>query len=286
MGRQQTTGTSQDGTIPDIEFDVPGGKPAALARQYTRNFLDKVIVRLDLAAPLGIGESGPTKGVVDALKKRFPVPEPRKSRMVQVVSTPQGTQRSETVETEWFYHAEERNRRVFIGDLATFIEYDKYSTFDRLKRDFEPIVDALFRDHPNVQVGRLGLRYIDKVEVRDRNKTDWTGYFRPELLAGFRLPADFSVTRAMHLLERRWGDIQYKFRYGMPNPDYPSVVRRKEFVLDTDVFCSRLIDNEEVPELLWKFHCIAKLNFEMAIGEKLRQTMKVKDSGRSRKQNT
>ena len=251
---------------------------AALSRKYRRNFLKTVLVRIDFAAPIGLGTQGPPKPVIDSLKKAFPLPEPKKVMVMEVISTPEGTQRNEHFQMQWLYHSRERNRRVRIDEVSMYIEYDRYTRFENLRDTFMAVAQALFQSFQNLQIKRLGVRYIDKIEMKGTNYTDWAKYLDDNLLAAFRLADDpKAITRAFHVLERRWGDdVQSRLQYGMPNPDYPSPIRKKLFVLDWDVFCVRLLDAVELPALLDEFHKIAKLGFEGVIKDGLRRMMGVR----------
>jgi uncharacterized protein (TIGR04255 family) len=256
---------------------MPISEKKALSRKYKRNYLKAVLVRIDFAAPVEIGAHGPPKVVIDSLKKAFPIPEAKKATVLRVISTLHGTQRTEAEQSEWFYHSRKRDRRVFIDDNAMFLECDRYTCFEDLRDQFMAVAQALFKGFPDLQVKRLGVRYVDNIELQEADYTEWGKYLSDDLLAPLRLADDRkTIARAFNVLEWRLGeDLQCRFQYGMPNPDYPSLIRKKLFVLDWDVFCVRLLDAGELPALLDEFHRVAKLGFERVIKDGLRSKMGV-----------
>ena len=44
-------------------------------RKYKKDFLNKVIVRVDFDTPLPIVTNGPAKGIYSTVKERFPITE-------------------------------------------------------------------------------------------------------------------------------------------------------------------------------------------------------------------
>jgi len=47
-------------------------------RKYKKDFLNKVIVRIDFDTPLPIATNGPAKGIYSTVKERFPITEEKK----------------------------------------------------------------------------------------------------------------------------------------------------------------------------------------------------------------
>ena len=47
-------------------------------RKYKKDFLDKVIVRIDFDTPLPIATTGPAKSIYTTVKERFPITEEKK----------------------------------------------------------------------------------------------------------------------------------------------------------------------------------------------------------------
>ena len=64
-----------------------------------------------------------------------------------------------------------------------------------------------------------------------------------------------------------------KIQYGMNNPDYPALIRSKEFILDYDAFYEGSQDKESIIENLERFHSKIEDMFEKSITDELRKVM-------------
>ena len=56
------------------------------------------------------------------------------------------------------------------------VEYSKFDNFEKFNEDFFGIVGVLFKSYKDVQVNRIGLRYINNINLDEQNPTDWNGY--------------------------------------------------------------------------------------------------------------
>ena len=101
------------------------------------------------------------------------------------------------------------------------------------------------------------MRYIDEIEVKKGGVFDWKEYLNPKLYSALSIPTAKEqqfISRAFSNLEFNYGDCQLLLKYGMYNPDYPSPIKRKVFIIDTDAFRHDVIPNEIVLSLLEAFH--------------------------------
>jgi len=250
---------------------------SAIARKYKRNFLKQVIARIDFATPLQSLTEGPPKSIIEAIKSQFPVAEQKKQVVQQVLVSDAEVQRARQETFQWFYHSKDRDKSAYIGPDAMYVEYKKYERFEFLQDDFLTVTNALFDTFPDLHARRLGLRYIDNIEfVQEKNPTDWSKYLHENLLAAFRLAEDAStISRAFHTLEFNFGDMNIRFQYGMPNPDFPAPIKKKLFTLDFDAYCMLLLGRDEVAQRLTMFHDKLKASFEEVITDGLRRVMGV-----------
>ena len=247
-------------------------------RKYREDYLAQVIVRIDFAAPLPLTKKGPPTAVVAALKKDLPIHELQVKQVKEIAISLGAKVRETTRENrEWNYHSKSRNKKAVITTDYMFLEFKKYEGFEVLRTDFLRILDALFAAFNDLQVKRLGLRYVDKIELKEPKPTVWERYIDGNLLSSFKLVTDHrTIVRAFHVLEQKYDDeSRIRFQYGMPNPDYPATIHRKLFVLDTDAYCELLIDRDEIEQFLDIFHKRCLNSFERVITEHLRKKMKV-----------
>lgn len=250
-----------------------------LPTRYKKDFLDQVIARIDFAAPLGVTPGGPPNSVVKAAKEGFPVAEHKKLMIKTVHMKPTATPavtEEHREKHEWWYHSKDRQKLLKIADNTLVLEYKrrKYRSFNGLQRDFLPVVHSLYDAFNDLQVQRLGLRYIDKIELDEKGPTDWRRYLRGDLLTIFNLADDrATVSRALHSLEFNYGDTHLRFQYGMANPDYPAPIRQKIFMLDYDGYCTLLLNKDEVGDYLTRLHEKIRAAFEEVIQNPLRRRM-------------
>ncbi len=253
------------------------GAPVTPSRKrYKRNFLKQVIARIDFTSHIPTLDEGPPQSVVQAIKKQFPIAEPRKQVLQQVMfSTSAGVQQSRQETYQWMYHSRKRDKLINVTGEFMYVEYKSYESFDILRNDFLIATNALFDAVDGLQVKRLGLRYIDNLDFpKEKNPTEWEQYLHPDVLSAFNLADDpATVARAFHVLDLNYGDMNMRFQYGMANPDFPAVVRRKLFTLDHDVYCARLLGREEIPQYLDRFHERINASFERVITDGLRKKM-------------
>ena len=81
------------------------------------------------------------------------------------------------------------------------------------------------------------------------------------------------ISRVFQVLDLNYGDMNLHFQYGMINPDFPAVIRKKVFILDYDAFCSGLKTESEIRENIYRFNIEIGNLFERCIKDKLREIM-------------
>jgi uncharacterized protein (TIGR04255 family) len=253
--------------------ELPGRK------KYRRNFLKQVIARIDFVPIEDMEPKGPPKSFYKAIKARFPIPE-IKTIHAKTLRISTGAEKSEETSLElreWIYHGNARDKYLAVGRAGLAVEYSTYSSFEVLREDFLAAVVALFEAYGGLQVVRLGLRYINNIELNEENPTSWDKYIRPDLLAIFKIaPDQKTISRAFQILEMTDAEVSLRFQYGMPNPDYPAQIRKKVFVMDTDASCTLILGRDEITRYLNQFHDRINLMFESVITNDLRKKMGVR----------
>jgi uncharacterized protein (TIGR04255 family) len=253
---------------------------------YKRNYLTQVLARLDFSTAYNILEGGPPKNVANVLKASFPIIEQKKQVQVQHFQVISGEaakkpkdmlkdmQQSRRELFQWFFHSKDRNKNFHIAADCCYIEFKKYKHFEELRQDFLQVAEALFAELPTLRASRIGLRYIDTIALQEDQPTDWSKYLQPHLLGIFKNATDpATITRALGLLDFDYGDMQMRFQYGMPNPDFPATIRQKQFTLDYDAYSTGLFEFADVQTHLDKFHDKIIGSFEEVITDGLRAKM-------------
>ncbi len=249
------------------KVDVPGKPP--VRKKYKKNFLKKVVVRVDFS-DVKMELKGPAKAFIGAIKSRFPIAEVKK---LIAHSLRIGGKKNEELKgqrNEWLFHAKDRDKFLVIAEDFLAIEISAYKNFELLCEDFLSAVDALNHSYGDIMVSRVGLRYVDHIELDETNPTEWSDYLHADLLAGFNLAQDRkTVTRTFNILETNDGEVAIRFQFGMPNEDYPAVIRKKSFVMDTDAYTNLVMSQGDIKKYLNILHDRINALFESVIKDGL-----------------
>ena len=242
--------------------------------RYKKTYLAQVVSRIDFAASLPIAKRGPIRHIHDSIKKEFPIVESKEGSTRSVTIDEHKTHEDTKVFTEWSYHGRDREKVVRLTKDILSVEYQRHNTYQDLRRDFLDVAKAVFDNYKDVQGQRLGLRYVNRIELDESNPTDWNKYLHPDLLGGLNLADERStISRAFSVTEFNYGDSNLRFQYGMPNPDYPAAIRQKFFILDFDAYCNLSLTLDEISAQLDVFHARINKAFEQVITDELRKSM-------------
>jgi len=249
------------------------------AVKYTRNFVKEVIVRIDFMSPLEKNKNKIQARLNKEIMKLFSIPETQETIMQDVEikmvnGKPVSEMKTEKMK-EFHYKSATGEKELVITREAMYISYKKYDTFEDLKTDFMKIASHLLEIETDLQIKRIGLRYINSVELSNGEPTDWDGYIDDRLISALNFYEDKkSISRAFTVLELNNGDFKLRYQFGMHNPDYPTPIYRKVFILDMDAFYEGLIEKiKEVEEYLENFHGEIQRLFEASIKQGLRDVM-------------
>jgi uncharacterized protein (TIGR04255 family) len=251
-------------------------------RKYKKDFLVKVIARVDFDTPLlSIQKNGPTKEIYEIVKTRFPITEEKKVIGRELLISKFDTQEKTKESKEWHYYGKKREKKLVISPEFVFVEYLKYEYFEILYEDIKSVLDVLFLNFPSLEVKRMGLRYIDKIDIQVDSLSDWDKYVIPELNSAISITEDKSaISRSFHVMELNYGEDKLRFQFGMFNPDHPSPIKRKDFTLDFDMYTTKLLHKQEIFTKIEYFHKKLSDYFENVITDKLREIMEPLDEQR------
>ncbi len=250
--------------------------PAGYKRQkYRKDFLKKVLCRADFDTPLDIAKAGPPAELYEVVKKRFPIPEIQNLIGKELTIGPGAPKQKDFNKKEWFYHGKDREKYLKVTPEIIVIEYTKYEHFEKLEEDFISSIEALYKSFPNMKLKRLGLRYIDSIEIDgEADPTDWKKYLADEITKNIDIATDkTNLARVFSVIDFNYGDAFLKFQYGLFNDDYPAAIKKKVFVLDYDMFTGQIVEQNEIKGILNQFHRKLGASFEEVITDKLRKKM-------------
>lgn len=268
MNKKQTSAPKSPPVLPADPLD----------RRYQKPFLDKVICRLDFNGSLEFPDDKLPLQIKRYLQKPFPLDEEELTVNTNVALTDGQLNASTSKRKVWKFSTAAKTKTITVSTDFIIAEYSKYDSFGPFLKEFMGAVKAVLKQAPEMTISRLGLRYIDKIDLKDEtDPLKWNDYLREELLAWQRIIDDpTKVIRAVHVLESRYDDFQVKIQYGMMNPDYPAPIRRKVYVIDTDGFSAGPINQDAAEDLLRKIRAKIKTTWESFIRDGLRHKMGIR----------
>lgn len=249
--------------------------------KYKKNYLRHVIIKVDLAGIPSLDKELP-KELKEIISKLFPIFEPKAGVFQEFDIATTGVKVTSRIEsTDWIFYGVNkekvltlsRDKRITDWTSLT-VDYLKYDSFEKTYGEFITMFDAVKSTFSISKIQRLGLRYVNNIYLNEKNPLNWNKYINSHLLCGLRFAEDKNlVTRIFHNLEIKYDDMNVRFQYGIRNPDYPSIIKKKEFILDYDVYWSGEQDISELSGKLKKYHDHAESLFEASIKDGLRDKM-------------
>lgn len=238
---------------------------------YKNTPIKRVIIKIDfLGRVIGLNDSLP-KPIAEVIKMSFPIAEAKEviARELQI-SNEKVTENNKNVR-EWHFHTKERNASLIITEDFFAIQVNNYISFEKINTVLKEIKDIFFSNYGELLCRRLGLRYINEINLNEKNPLDWKKYINPKLTSIFGATQDpDNIIRAFHNLEMKYDDIILKFQYGIHNQDYPAIIKKKTFTLDLDASFSGILKQHEIDDYILKQHSYIQKQFEFSITDKLR----------------
>ena len=245
---------------------------------YKQHFLKQVIARVDFFTPVSELEKAPSPKLTASISRIFPIIEPVDVLATSFQVTP-GAQPKQQDEKHklWNYFGKNREKQLSLSSQSVFVVYNKYTTFEELKIEFLSVITLLDNEYKDITVGRFGLRYINTLEhIKLKVPTVWRKYINKKLLepvSFFTGKREGKLTRLFHVAELKFDEMNIKFQFGMPNPDFPAIIKRPVFVLDIDASVSMAHKLNDVAAYMDKAHENIQSLFEDSITPELREMM-------------
>lgn len=142
-------------------------------------------------------------------------------------------------------------------------------------KGFRDIVQEFCR-FAKVPIQRTGIRYInifDSTEIKVQ-KNFFSNDIGATLVTKMIDQDGPLLVRSMHTNEYRINTMKIAFRYGLYNPEYPSVLSKNSFVLDYDCYIDDALEgSENVVQTIEQGHEYIQALFEDSITDSLRKVL-------------
>jgi len=245
---------------------------------YKKTFLKQVIARIDFVTTATPLETALPNKLGKIISQHFKIAEPQdivSSSVLFGVGIP--PKQTEEKHKQWNFYSKDRSDQLSVAQNYIFVLYKNYTKFEDMKTTFGTIVNSLDQEVPEITASRFGLRYINNIEIEGLKKfISWNKYIHSNLAKAtsfFSGEREKHLSRLFHVAELKYEDINVKFQFGMPNPDYPALIKRPLFVLDFDASVEMSHNLNESLQYMNIAHRHIQTLFEESITDKLRGRM-------------
>jgi len=246
-------------------------------KQYNNNFLSNVIFRIDFPQIEQIVENLPDE-FKSKIATDFPILEPIEELAVEFEGTNLEIQTRKVNNKIWKFYSNDKNKAVELNSkyLALIYANKSYKNFT----DFQAVVDKLleifFELYSPGVITRLGLRYINEINIDDKSSVlDWSKYINEKLVENLAFGSseiELDIRRAFNLFVFNIGSSDFiNFKYGIFNQVFPEKIVNKDFILDYDCHArSPFTSKEDIISRITQFNQKLSNLFEDSIKEDLR----------------
>jgi uncharacterized protein (TIGR04255 family) len=240
--------------------------------KYANNFLSDVIFRLDFSPMLVISESISPK-FQEQVRSLLPLLSEQK--IVEYAAKIEAGQieGSSKPLSNWILEDADHRFRLTLNYAYLAVEDLKYRTLDSFVGIIQPILEAFKSSYTNPHFTRLGLRYVNAIKFSEGNPFEWKDLVAEPLVCpieGF-VGSKQELSRAMSQFVLNKDDSTLIFNFGIFNPEYPSRIASREYILDYDCF-SQDVDADPIRQIR-NFNVHVLDLFEKSIQEPLRRIM-------------
>jgi uncharacterized protein (TIGR04255 family) len=251
-----------------------------MSKKYNKPFLTKVLMRLDFASNVSNLDRVIPNELKNKIMDHFPIFEPQDIIAQELMVSPMELREKKRQTKEWVFFDEDKVNKIILTPQFLSFVIQKYTSFESTYKIFIGIVETLFNVYNPIQASRIGLRYINNVDIRnEKDPLNWEEYLNKDLLSIFEVfDRKDKICKALHILCLNFGNMILSFQYGMHNPDYPATIRQKLFILDYDASSNGLYDLNDVKNNVGEYHEKVQEVFELSIKDNLRNIMEPIDN--------
>lgn len=245
--------------------------------KYTRNFLSQVVLRIDYPRVPDIGSERRPELMARIIGAFPQVAGVQQAQVQFTVGAEQPAIEKKLVGYNWIANDAAGNKRVELTtDSLSLVNANKsFTNFDDFFKEFSTIFQAFEEIYGVAEFTRVGLRYINEIELNEGSALDWDGYLSKDVIgaAKFRIPKDFSLSRSMHQIVSIHDDVTLVSNFGIYNPDFPAAIARRQFILDFDCYITGAVGRDEMLRRVKELNKVCEDSFEGSVEARLREVM-------------
>lgn len=247
-----------------------------MSHRYKKNYLKQVIFRIDFEK-VSLSDFDTFKTMIGA---QFDTKTKQKGRVgnfeLQVDS---GEIINTTEEFDiWQFVDTNTGNKFEAAPTYCLLEYFAYKDSSILSKNIEELCTKFVEHHKISQVSRVGLRYINQIEINGvKRLNEWQNYILNDLLIAPKVFVNKNrvPTRILNQLELKSETFNTVYKYGIWNDKYPSPITSSAYIIDIDCFTRLPVDLEEsgLVDIAMQLNKEAENIFELSITPKLRKEM-------------
>lgn len=247
--------------------------------KYRKNFLSQVVLRVDYPRINEISDERRPE-LINRLAEGFPQVTPLQLAQIQFAVGPeQSAVDRKLVGYSWRMSSENGNKVVELTSTSLSLTNlnRSFTNFDEFYEEFRQIYQGFEELYKTSEFTRVGLRYINEIDISQGDALDWRGFLSEEIIHAIVLgvPDGFRLSRSMHQLVALKDDVTLVTNFGLFNPDYPAPIARKQFILDYDCYITGAVTRDAVLNRVTELNMFCENSFESAISDNLRHLMEV-----------
>ena len=233
------------------------------------NRLVNDLMRIDYFEPVSINVSEVKSVARDDLPvyQTQQVVENSINSHVDFSGKPQITQNSVQFDAQ-VYSNREQTTKITVTPKYILLEELAYNSFNKTSAILSKIFNIIRKNSPELNISRIGVRYINNVDLTTVDRDEWSKYLKTDLISSvLSMVENSSLVRTQNMVELRFEDYIVRSVSGFINSNYPANLRQYLATLDYDAFIDGSVSPEEVEIYLAKFHTTIKELFRASLTE-------------------
>ena len=240
---------------------------------YKKSFLKEVILRIDFPSPLPGHEKLLPSSISKVILKAFPIMETQQVQEQKLQFSGSNISAESKEVTQWIFYGKEREKSILLMPNSISITTKNYKSFEDLLSDVSDIFGEFFKLYPELGASRVGLRFINVLDPEGNDPLSWSEYVDEKMLGIIDFHNEEHLTRVFHILEYNYDGQAIKYQFGIANPDFPALIKRKQFVLDIDSSFNGIFNLTEIMQNIEESHVKIQELFEKSITDKTKELM-------------
>lgn len=176
----------------------------------------------------------------------------------------------------------ERTERLKFSKDTFIYETIKYTSYEDIKDKVKEFIDIVSKNGKEELFNRIGMRYINNIELPYSKKEEifnWENYINESIWNNSQFSNTIlqKITVQEFKSEKEDSNIIFRLQTGIPNPNKPAEIIKKNFLIDIDGFTMNVEKMANALDKLQEIHDELSNIFDKCIEENLIKIMNGED---------